>query len=127
MYKIYHIKGVKVGCTERWPKRILEQGYTLDQAEILAETDSINHAAKMEQRYQEEYGYPVDTHSYTHIRRVAELNKTPEARKKRSIALKGREITWKDKIGEANRGRKHSAESKKLSTPNCLMLSANFA
>lgn len=37
---------------------------------------------------------------------------TPETRKKQSDALKGRKITWGDKIGAAKRGHHHTNETK---------------
>ena len=41
-YKIYHIPGVKIGCTTNVQKRIIEtQGYKPGEYEILFETDDV--------------------------------------------------------------------------------------
>jgi hypothetical protein len=57
MYYLYHIKGVKWGCTINLKKRLKVQGYTLDDVcEIVKETD-IDKAADMEKQLNISCGY----------------------------------------------------------------------
>lgn len=58
MYTIYHIPGVKIGCTNNPEKRIKEQGY--ESYEILEEHNDIIIASNREIALQKEYGYSVD-------------------------------------------------------------------
>jgi hypothetical protein len=62
-YYIYHIPGVKIGCTIDIEKRINAQKYT--QWEILEEHTDIAIAGIREQELQKQYGYKVDTISYS--------------------------------------------------------------
>ena len=64
-YKIYHIPGVKVGCTTNVQKRIIEtQGYKPGEYEILFETDDVAEASKVEQQLQKDLGYKIDRKPY---------------------------------------------------------------
>jgi len=64
-YKIYHIPGVKIGCTTNVQKRIIEtQGYKPGEYEILFETDNVAEASKVEQTLQKDLGYKVDRKPY---------------------------------------------------------------
>jgi len=64
-YKIYHIPGVKIGCTTNVQKRIIEtQGYKPGEYEILFETDDVAEASKVEQTLQKDLGYKVDRKPY---------------------------------------------------------------
>lgn len=58
---IYHIPGVKVGSTYNLERRIKEQGYTLDDVEVLyqiiANTSSFNHIWSLEQVAARQYGF----------------------------------------------------------------------
>jgi len=63
MYYIYHIPGIKIGCTSRKVrKRVLEQGYT--NFEILEEHTDIDIASDRELELQAEYGYEVEKYSF---------------------------------------------------------------
>lgn len=63
MYYIYHIEGVKVGCTKNPAKRIIvQQGYT--DFEILAKTKCIDEASKLEFEWQNKFGYKNDVRTY---------------------------------------------------------------
>jgi hypothetical protein len=57
-YYIYHIKGVKIGCTINPKVRVSEQGYT--DYEILETHTDIMVASKREIELQKEYAYKVD-------------------------------------------------------------------
>jgi hypothetical protein len=63
MYYIYHIEGVKIGCTKRNPKeRVRAQKYSY--FEILEEHSDIIVASNRERELQKQYGYSVDTIPY---------------------------------------------------------------
>jgi len=55
MYYIYHIKGIKIGCTTNPKRRVNSQGYS--EYEILETHSDINLAAKREIELQKQYGY----------------------------------------------------------------------
>ena len=66
MFYIYHIKGVKIGCTNDLKKRVEKvQGYK--DYEILATTDSIKKASKLEIYYQNKLNYKQDKNSYLQL------------------------------------------------------------
>lgn len=66
MYYIYHIKGVKVGCTNDLKRRVEQiQGYK--DYDILATTDKISHASKLEIHFQKIYNYKQDKNSYLQL------------------------------------------------------------
>lgn len=62
MFYIYHIKGVKIGCSTQPKKRVEKQGYS--SYEILEEHSCIDRASQRELELQKEYGYKVDNTSY---------------------------------------------------------------
>ena len=57
-YTIYHINGVKIGCTSQLKKRLSDQGFT--NCEILEEHTDIYEASNREIELQKQYGYRVD-------------------------------------------------------------------
>lgn len=61
-YYIYHIPGVKIGCTSDLIKRMKDQGFT--SWEILEEHTDIYEVSNREIQLQKEYGYRVDTVPY---------------------------------------------------------------
>jgi hypothetical protein len=59
MYTIYHIPGVKIGCTEQPPQdRVKDQGYI--NYEVLEEHEDVYIASNREIELQKQYGLPVD-------------------------------------------------------------------
>jgi len=66
-YKIYHIKGKKIGCTKNTSKRLGEQGYTDGEYDVLFQTDDIKEASKVEKQLQEALGYKVDRKPYNEV------------------------------------------------------------
>ena len=62
MYYIYHIEGVKIGCTKNPKNRISQQ--TKGEYEILEIYDDKFIASKRELELQKQYGYEVDTCDY---------------------------------------------------------------
>lgn len=64
MYYIYHIKGVKTGCTNNLEKR--QKQYRDGSVLILLEThDDILIARRRERELALEFGYPLDRFPYT--------------------------------------------------------------
>ena len=64
-YKIYHIPGVKIGCTTNVKKRVEEeQGYKPGEYVILYETDDIVEASEAERNLQKELKYKTDIKLY---------------------------------------------------------------
>ena len=61
-YYIYHIPGIKIGCTNQLEKRMSDQGFT--EWEILETHDDGWLAGDREQELQKEYGLPVDKSHY---------------------------------------------------------------
>ena len=61
-YYIYHIPGVKIGCTNQIEQRIKDQGF--NDYELLETHTDIYKASDREQELQKEYGYTVDRAPY---------------------------------------------------------------
>jgi len=61
-YYIYHIQGVKIGCTDNLKRRLRSQKYT--EYEILEEHMDIDVAAAREIELQKQYGYKTDKVKY---------------------------------------------------------------
>jgi hypothetical protein len=62
MFYIYHIPGVKIGCSQNIKKRINHQKFT--NYEILEEHSDVYLASKREIELQKQYGYRVDNIPY---------------------------------------------------------------
>jgi hypothetical protein len=62
MYYIYHIIGVKIGCSKNPQRRVKQQGYT--EFEILEQHEDINVASEREKELQKQYEYRVDGPDY---------------------------------------------------------------
>ena len=89
MYYIYHIKGVKVGCTNDLKRRVEQiQGYK--EYDILASTDNLSHASKLEIHFQEVFNYKKDKNSYLQLM----INKNKKTMDK-TIHVTLRTITFK--------------------------------
>jgi len=65
IYYIYHIPGVKIGCTNNIDIRMIQQNF--NSWEILEEHTDIYLASDREQELQRQYGYPVDKVPYWKI------------------------------------------------------------
>jgi NADH pyrophosphatase NudC (nudix superfamily) len=63
MYYIYHIKGIKIGCSKEPNRRVKNQGYT--EFEILEQYEDIEIASKREIELQQQYGYKKDNIKYS--------------------------------------------------------------
>jgi hypothetical protein len=67
MYYIYHIPGVKIGCSDNPKRRVKAQKY--DYYEILETHIDINIASNREIELQKQYGYKVDRILYSESKR----------------------------------------------------------
>ena len=77
MYYIYHIPGVKIGCSTIPKIRVKNQGY--EEFEILEQHESIDFADQREMELQIEYGYDVDKVRYSKSIANLERGKTKES------------------------------------------------
>lgn len=57
MYKLYHIKGVKWGCSNQLKKRLSAQNYTIDNVCEIIEINDLNEASDMERELNIRDGY----------------------------------------------------------------------
>jgi hypothetical protein len=119
MYKIYHIPGIKIGCTTQPIDRVNEQGYY--NFEIIEEHTDIYVASDREQELQREYGYRVDECPYwksyqQNIERRSKLTKEKLVKAGKESGNKNVESGWIKEFQKrsvmARTGTKHSEESK---------------
>ena len=132
MYYIYHIAGIKIGCTDDLEKRMSDQGFT--EWEILETHEDGWLAGDREQELQKEYGLPVDKVHYMISRQnrpkwnddtrhkftIEDCKKGGEAGKGVSISdtskykeyALNRPKSHADKIQQAKFGVSHSEERK---------------
>ena len=91
MFTIYHIPGVKVGCTNRSPEiRVKEQGYF--QFEILEVLGDLSTASERELYWQIKLGYKKDNIQYLTTLKMQPLgtiaSNKPEAKLKKITSIK---------------------------------------
>jgi hypothetical protein len=113
MFTLYHIPGVKIGCTKNLKRRMREQGFT--EYEILETHADIDIASKREIELQEEYGLIEKFSKIEYKQSVINASKSDAGWKKGSIpwndGLPHSELT-KQKISKANSGRMQSDEER---------------
>tara|TARA_R110002124_G_scaffold3788_5_gene24115 strand:+ start:1490 stop:2317 length:828 start_codon:yes stop_codon:yes gene_type:complete len=64
-YYLYHIPGKKIGVTRNLISRVVEQqGYNLDEIEVLDQSSDIDYISDRELELQQSYGYKVDRQKY---------------------------------------------------------------
>jgi len=64
-YYLYHIPGKKIGVTRDLISRVVEQqGYGLDEIEVLEQSTDIDYISDRELELQQSYGYRVDRQKY---------------------------------------------------------------
>jgi hypothetical protein len=61
MFYLYHIKGIKWGCTKNLQQRLKRQGYTISDLADLITIDNVNKAADMEKELNIKDGYGWNT------------------------------------------------------------------
>lgn len=115
-YYIYHIPGIKIGCTSDLNKRMADQGFT--EWEILEEHTDIYEASDREIQLQKDYGLPVDTIPYWQSYQSRFRMNTSAARKAADTRVRnGTNGGWKhseetlERFKYRNLGNKHSEET----------------
>ena len=64
-YFLYHIPGKKIGVTRNLIDRVTtQQGYTLDEIEVLDQSTDVDYISSRELELQKSYGYRVDLKPY---------------------------------------------------------------
>ncbi len=64
-YYLYHIPGKKIGVTRDLNKRVTQQqGYALDEYEVLDQSNDIDYISSRELELQKSYGYKIDLKPY---------------------------------------------------------------
>ena len=64
-YYLYHIPGKKIGVTRDLNSRVVyQQGYDLDEIEVLEQSTDIDYISDRELELQQSYGYKVDRQKY---------------------------------------------------------------
>ena len=64
-YFLYHIPGKKIGVTRDLISRVVDQqGYSLDEIEVLEQSTDIDYISDRELELQQSYGYRVDRQKY---------------------------------------------------------------
>ena len=115
MYYIYHIEGIKIGCSKNPKRRVKQQGYT--EFTILETHTDIQIASERERSLQKEYGLKVDTTTYSKSIQGYSLDKVKNAG--RSSAEK----QWKEKrelqIIKSKKGGKINSEKTGKKTYMC--------
>ena len=113
MFTLYHIPGVKIGCTKNLKRRMREQGFT--EYEILETHTDIDIASKREIELQEKYGLIEKFSKIEYKQSVINASKSDGGWKKGRIpwndGLPHSELT-KQKISKANSGRMQSDEER---------------
>jgi len=67
-YYLYHIPGKKIGVTRNLNKRVTQQqGYALDEIEVLEQSTDIDYISSRELELQQSYGYRVDHKPYKQL------------------------------------------------------------
>jgi hypothetical protein len=93
-YYIYHIEGVKIGCTSNPKRRFESKGYK--NAVIIEEYNDIDVASKREIELQEYYGYSKDKSTYKEtiefIKKAYTKTKRPIAKEKHIETIEERTI-----------------------------------
>lgn len=96
MYYIYHIEGVKIGCSKNPERRVKEQHAT--NWSILETHDDINTASKRELELQKQYGYRVDDADYANMINAQRIgSKIGNSKKYRKISAATQSKTMKER------------------------------
>lgn len=108
MYFIYHIPGVKIGCSINPERRVRAQKFR--EFEILEEHLDKDVACIRERELQKKYGYAIDRNSYNFTTNLLSYH-TEETNRKKSESKKGvKRPQSSQRISEALKGRKFTPE-----------------
>jgi hypothetical protein len=116
MYFIYHVEGIKIGCSTQPEIRVKQQNYS--EFKILEEHTDIYVASDREQELQKQYGYRVDECPYWKSYEAAIGRRTIEGMRKGGKVMgeymvkTGLLNKARLKSNEVRRGSKHSDEAK---------------
>jgi hypothetical protein len=116
MYKIYHIPGIKIGCSTQPKIRVKQQGYS--NFEVLEKHEDIYVATDRERELQKEYGYRVDECPYYKSYASRRANWKREGSVKGGTVAgqinvkSGKILEAQKKSAELRRGSSHSEEAK---------------
>ena len=78
IYYLYHIPGKKIGVTRNLNKRVTQQqGYALDEYEVLDQSTDIDYISSRELELQKSYGYKVDLKPYKQLYKM-KINATEQ-------------------------------------------------
>ena len=119
MYTIYHIPGIKIGCTNNLEKRVIkQQGFTT--YEILEEHSNIYVASERELELQKQHGNRIDSIPYWKsvetFNQISRLGGLSHKNKPKSNEWKSKK-PWKNS---------HIERSKVVSCPHCDKSGAKF-
>ena len=64
MFYLYHIKGIKWGCTKNLEQRLKKQGYTLSNVSDIVLCENLDEAAKLELELNKKYSYKKQLTDY---------------------------------------------------------------
>ena len=74
MFYLYHIKGIKWGCTKNLEQRLQRQGYTKSDCQNIIEIDDIDKASETEKELNLQYGYKWNSsQDYRVIKRLSKI------------------------------------------------------
>lgn len=122
MYHLYHIKGIKWGCTKNINQRLRRQGYTISDLDRLILVGNIQLADTLEKELNKEYGYKNKSQSYINACKHAVIggNKTASLGKMSKIGKERGPIQGKYNI-ESGKLKKIRDEQNfsKIVCPHC--------
>lgn len=74
MYQLYHIKGIKWGCSKNLVKRLKQQGYSLVDVCEIVEESNIDIASELEKEWNIRDGYSWnDSQDYRRVKKMASI------------------------------------------------------
>jgi hypothetical protein len=124
MYYIYHIPGIKIGCSINPKIRVKAQKY--DYFEILEQHSDINVAAIREIELQKQYGYHIDKGSnvysvkfFTKMGKIGGSKNTPAQQKARAENRKKSKTRLNSKIQSELAKKAFKAQNVELICPHC--------
>ena len=101
MYYIYHIAGIKIGCTNNLERRIREQGF--NEYELLEQHADKFIASNREKELQKQYGYRLDTIPYNEsLRRITKAQQISLSTKNEWLP----KVNWKEREEKINQKEK---------------------
>lgn len=124
MYYIYHIPGIKIGCSDNPKRRVKAQKY--DYYEILETHTDIIIASKREIELQMQYGYTVDKGSnvysvkfFSKMGKTGGKKNTPAQQKAREQNRKKSKSRFNSKIQSELGKKAFKAQNVELICPHC--------